>query len=44
MSNSAAGLEIYVPLNYSQTYKKADGWKSYQSYIYEYDFENDVAM
>ena len=44
MSNSAVGKEIYVPLNYSQTYKMADGWKSYQSYIYEYDFENNVAM
>ena len=39
-----AGLKIYVPLDYSPEYKSADGWKSYQSYIYEYDFENNVAM
>ena len=43
-SGCSSGLKIYVPLDYSPEYKNANGWKSYKNYIYEYDFENNVAM
>ena len=42
--NTSSGLKIYVPHGYLQEYKSADGWKSYQYDIYEYDFENNIAM
>lgn len=43
-SIASGTLKIYVPYENISTYKNSRGWNSYKNYIYEYDFENNVAM